>query len=216
MFLSGRRIDTINGAVPVRIEEFTMNVSDKPAEAELITGCISNDRKYQQKVYELFYGKMMGVCLRYAANRDEAKDILQDGFIKVFDKIKTFNREGSLEGWIRRIMTNTAIDNFRKNRNNYAIIDYNQQIETLENREDENEEQEDSILNKIKPEEILKLVQMLTPAYRTVFSLFVVDGYSHKQIAQELGISEGASKSNLSKAKARIKILLNELSGINR
>lgn len=191
-----------------------MNVSEKPTEEELIKGCISNDRKCQQKVYELFYGKMMGACLRYAANQEEAKDILQDGFIKIFEKIKLYKGSGSLEGWIRRIIINTAIDRFRKNQQTHTLIDRHQRIEMIDSHD--HEEDEDLIVAEINPQEILKLVQQLTPAYRTVFSLFVVDGYSHKQIAEELGISEGTSKSNLAKAKARIRSLIHEHSSIKR
>ena len=108
----------------------------------LINGCIEEDRKSQQRTYELFYGKMMGVCLRYTKNMDQAKYILQDGFIKVFRNIERFNRSGSFEGWIRRIMVNTAIDHFRKSKNSYLLLGEDQSMEDFADNIQDNEEEE--------------------------------------------------------------------------
>ncbi|MBL4755081.1 MAG: sigma-70 family RNA polymerase sigma factor [Flavobacteriales bacterium] len=167
---------------------------------KLIAGCTKGDRKCQRTVYEMFYGKMMGVCLRYTNNKEEAQDLLHDGFIKVFENIHKFNYSGSFEGWIRRIMVNTTIDHFRKNKNVFVkdIDDFNNLA---------TEEPDVDILSQLRTEDIMKAVQTLSPAYRAVFGLYVIEGYSHKEVAEELGISVGTSKSNLAKAKNNLKKL---------
>jgi RNA polymerase sigma-70 factor (ECF subfamily) len=167
---------------------------------KVIAGCAKGDRQCQRTVYEMFYGKMMGVCLRYTNNKEEARDLLHDGFIKVFENINKFNYSGSFEGWIRRIMVNTTIDHFRKNKNIFVKdIDDFSNIAT--------EEPDIDVLSQLRTEDIMKTVQTLSPAYRMVFSLYVIEGYSHKEVAEELGISVGTSKSNLAKAKHNLKRL---------
>ncbi len=146
----------------------------------------------QRELYNRFAGKMYGVCLRYAANAEEAEDILQEGFIKVFRKMDSFRREGSFEGWIRRIFVNTAIEHYRKKI-------YLQPI--TEHEENTVEGKYLSVLDSLAEKDIINLVQQLSPGYRTVFNMYVVEGYTHKQIAEKLGISEGTSKSQLSRAK---------------
>jgi len=159
---------------------------------DLITGCIDGNRKIQYELYQRFSPKMFGVCLRYAGNTEEAEDILQEGFIKVFKKIESFRREGSFEGWIRRIFVNTAIEHFR--RKTY--------LQPITEKEENNVEAKYlSVLDNLAEKDIIKLVQLLSPGYRTVFNMYVVEGYTHKQIAEILGISEGTSKSQLSRAK---------------
>lgn len=172
-------------------------------EAELIIGCIKQDRACQKQLYEQFYGKMMAVCLRYAKNRDEAKDILNEAFMKVFTNLRNFGNHGSFEGWIRRIIVNTAIDQLRKNKHEYLIVNTVYATQTGQNKQEEIDEED--IFRNIHKEDILKAIQELTPAYRTVFNLYVMEEYSHKQIAEKLDISEGTSKSNLSKAKFNLK-----------
>jgi RNA polymerase sigma-70 factor (ECF subfamily) len=172
-------------------------------EHDIIKGCLKNDRASQKALYEQYYSKMLGVCLRYAKDKDEAKDILHEAFLKVFTNLKNFNGTGSFEGWIRRIMVNTSIDHLRKNKQNYLIVSTvyaNEKASTMA----EEVSDEDMVLH-IDKEEILKAVQELTPAYRTVFNLYVIEEYTHKQIAEMLEISEGTSKSNLSKAKFNLK-----------
>ncbi|MBK7754345.1 MAG: sigma-70 family RNA polymerase sigma factor [Flavobacteriales bacterium] len=176
----------------------------------LIDGCVAGESRSQQKVYELFYGKMMAVCLRYTKNADQAKDILQDGFIKVFRSMDRFNRSGSFEGWIRRIMVNTAIDHFRRTKNAYLLLGTDRSIEDFENQDEEDiledvgqEEELD-----LKPADVINAMQKLTPAYRTVFNLYVFEEMTHKEIADTLGSSVGTSKSNLAKAKHNLKKLL--------
>lgn len=178
----------------------------------IVAGCINNDRNSQRRLYEMFYGKMMGVCLRYANDSNEAKDILQDGFIKVFRNLDRYNFSGSFEGWVRRIMVNTAIDYFRKKRSAHVLLLPDEQaIEGFE----ENSEEEFEINPTDEPEftmdDVIKAMQQLSPAYRAVFNLFVMENRSHQEIAEMLDISIGTSKSNFSKAKANIrKILLKQ------
>jgi RNA polymerase sigma-70 factor (ECF subfamily) len=146
----------------------------------------------QFELYQQFAPKMYGVCLRYAGNAEEAEDILQEGFIKIFNKIGSYRGDGSFEGWIRRIFVNTAIEHFRKKT-------YLQPLTEVE--ENTMEGKYLSVLDKLAEKDIIQLVQQLSPGYRTVFNMYVVEGYTHKQIAEALGISEGTSKSQLSRAK---------------
>jgi len=162
------------------------------SESDLLEGCRRGDRKMQQELYNRFAPKMYGVCLRYAGNAEEAEDILQEGFIKIFNKINSYRGEGSFEGWIRRIFVNTAIEHFRKKT-------YLQPI--TETEENTVEGKYLSVLDNLAEKDIVRLIQQLSPGYRTVFNMYVVEGYTHKQIAEMLGISEGTSKSQLSRAK---------------
>ncbi|MGZ3880163.1 MAG: RNA polymerase sigma factor [Flavisolibacter sp.] len=162
------------------------------SESDLLEGCRRGDRKMQQELYDRFSPKMYGVCLRYAGNTEEAEDILQEGFIKIFNKINSYRGDGSFEGWIRRIFVNTAIEHFRKKT-------YLQPI--TETEENTVEGKYLSVLDSLAEKDIVRLIQQLSPGYRTVFNMYVVEGYTHKQIADMLGISEGTSKSQLSRAK---------------
>lgn len=182
----------------------------EPAYAPLVDGCIAQDRRSQQRVYELFYGKMMAVCLRYTKNTDQAKDILQEAFIKVFRSVDKFNRAGSFEGWIRRIMVNTAIDHFRRTKNAYLLLGEERSIEDFRDvDEDDNvaDDGPDEEFN-VQPADVINAMQKLTPAYRTVFNLYVFEEMTHKEIADALGINVGTSKSNLAKAKHNLKKIL--------
>ncbi|MFT4600382.1 MAG: RNA polymerase sigma factor (sigma-70 family) [Arenicella sp.] len=172
----------------------------------IVNGCIKGKRKYQKQLFEMFYGKMMGVCMRYAKDQDEAQDMVQNGFIKIFKKLDVYNFEGSLEGWIRRIMVNTAIDQIRKNKRDPFSIDDDQRIQNIV--EEVPFSEEDEYETKIKAEEAIKAISNLSPAYKTVFNMFVMEGFTHKEIADYLGISEGTSKSNLAKAKQKLKAQL--------
>ena len=161
-------------------------------EADLIKGCINGERKMQQELYDRFAPKMYGVCLRYARNTEEAEDILQEGFIKIFKKIGSYRGEGYFEGWIRLIFVNTAIEHFRRKTYLQPITD---------KEEGSVEGTYLSVLDNLAEKDIIGLVQQLSPGYRTVFNMYVVEGYTHKQIAEMLNISEGTSKSQLSRAK---------------
>lgn len=179
-------------------------------ETELIAGCIRQDRTCQEALYKRFYGKMLGVCLRYAKDRDEASDMLQEGFIKVFGSIRNFASKGSFEGWVRRIVVNTAVDHLRKNKHGYMIVS------TVYAREGDipdpaEEIEDDDLINNLSEAEILNAISQLSPAYRTVFNLYVMEDLPHKEIADQLGISEGTSKSNLAKARFQLKKNLNNL-----
>jgi len=162
------------------------------SESDLIDGCIRGDRKMQYELYQRFAPKMYGVCLRYAGKVEEAEDILQEGFIKVFNKMSSYRGDGSFEGWIRRIFVNTAIEHFRKKT-------YLQPI--TETEEATVEGKYLSVLDNLAEKDIIQLVQQLSPGYRTVFNMYVIEGYTHRQIAEALNISEGTSKSQLSRAK---------------
>lgn len=173
----------------------------------LVDGCLEGDRRSQQRVYELFYGKMLSVCLRYTKNTDQAKDILQDGFIKVFSSMEKYNRAGSFEGWIRRIMVNTAIDHFRRTKNAYLLLGEDRSMEEFGDVEEMDDGEDNDYLD-LKPADVINAMQKLTPAYRTVFNLYVFEEMTHKDIAETLGINIGTSKSNYAKAKANLKKIL--------
>lgn len=162
------------------------------SESDLISGCIEGNRRMQEELYQRFSPRMYAVCLRYAGNAEEAQDILQEGFIKVFKKLDTFRSEGSFEGWVRRIFVNTAIEHFRRKR-------YLQPV--TEKEENTMEGNYLSVLDNLAERDIMALIQELSPGYRTVFNMYVVEGYTHKEIGDILGISEGTSKSQLSRAK---------------
>ncbi len=164
---------------------------------EIIKACIKGDRKAQKQLYQMFADKMFGVCLRYADSIDEAKDILQDGFIKVFINLKQFNHKGSFEGWIRRIMVNTALEKFRDKSYLFAV--------NMEQGYESRDKEYDHILTEIAANDLLELIQELSPQYRMVFNLYAIEGYSHKEICEMLNIKEGTSKSNLSRAREILK-----------
>ena len=169
---------------------------------EIVIGCLRNDRKSQEQIFKLFYGKMLGVCMRYTNDRDTAQEIVQDSFIKVFEKLKLFDNSGSFEGWIKRVVVNTAIDHIRKSKKNPFLTDNDNDFRL--GGVDPTIESEELELKDEKAEIIMEAIQKLSPAYRAVFNLYVIDDYSHKEIAETLGISEGTSKSNLSKARVNI------------
>lgn len=176
---------------------------DLYSEKEILEACKKNKRQYQEILYRKYAGKMYGICLSYAGNRDMAQDILQDAFVKVFRKIRDFNMEGSLEGWIRRTVANTAIDHLRKNKREQNYI--------RETDELPDSEYEPEILEEMKVKDILKLVSMLPEGARMIFNLFALEGYTHKEIAEKMNISEGTSKSQFNRArKMLIRLLAKE------
>lgn len=172
----------------------------------IIEGCLRNDRKAQQELFKFFYGRMMAVCMRYTIDRDTAQEVLQEGFIKVFEKLGTFDYGGSFEGWVRRIFVNTSIDHIRKSKKDPFLTDNDNDFKLgAENFLEEMEEME---VVDLKAEVAMQAIQELSPAYRSVFNLYVLEDYSHKEIAELLGISEGTSKSNLAKAKMNLQKIL--------
>jgi len=144
----------------------------------------------------MFSNRMFGLCLQYANNYDDACDILQDGFIKVFRKMDQFTGKGSFEGWIRRIMINTALERYRSHLHLYPLT---------ENTVIKDELVYDEVFEKISADELVKLVQKLSPRYRMVFNMYAIEGYTHKEIAETMGITVGTSKSNLSRARDILK-----------
>ena len=170
-----------------------------PSENDLIQGCIEENPQMQRWLYDRFSSKMYGVCLRYAGNTEDANDILQEGFIKVFKNISKFRKEGSFEGWIRRIFVNTAIEQFRKKVKVYNVTEV--QENTIEDKELD-------VLDILAAKDIVNIINELSPGYKAVFNLHVVEGYSHKEIADLLGITEGTSKSQLARAKGVLKKLV--------
>lgn len=164
---------------------------------QLVRGCCEWDRKSQNRLYHLFAPVMFAVCSRYASNRPEAEDALQEGFLKVFENIHTFRFEGSLEGWIRRIMINTVIQKYRQQKHGL------QYMETVpEHLIDLSHHVQNDAPSRLGTDELMQLVQQLPPAYRMVFNLYVFEGMKHREIALQLGISEGTSKSNLADARS--------------
>lgn len=162
---------------------------------KLILDCANRLPGAQEQLYRLFAGKMFALCLKYSRNKEEAEDNLQDGFIQIFDKIKQFKNEGSFEGWMKRIMINTALQKYRdKSVLNVVYGEIEDEVVEIEIDEET-----------ISLDALLKLIQDLPNQYRLVFNMYVLDGYSHKEIAKELKISEGTSKSNLSRARTILK-----------
>jgi len=159
----------------------------------LIDGCRKGNASSQEKLYRQFSEAMYGLCLQYASNEEDAKDILQDGFLKVFRKIKQVKEPKALPGWIRRIMINTALERYRSQ---IVLERIDHQHEYLDRPDD------DSVLDQLSAETLVELIRSLTPKYRMVFNLYAVEGYSHKEISEMLNISEGTSKSNLSRARS--------------
>ena len=161
-------------------------------EKELIRGCIRENRKCQQEVFRRYAGKMLAVCQRYARHRMEAEDILQDAFIKVFDNVSKFQHRGSFEGWIRRIVVNTALKHYGKKsfRNEQLGIEKYPDLPM-----------EPAIYAHLEEEVLLKLIAKLPEGYRIVFNLYAIEGYSHKEIAKMMGIQESTSRSQLVKAR---------------
>ena len=185
----------------------SINNISKDQLKKLIEGSVRNHRKSQETLYKILYGKMMGICRRYTKNEDQAKDILQNSFIKVFRSLEKFSFEGSFEGWVRRIVVNTAIDFTRKSKNDYLLMNENQSLEDFEENLLENDH-EDEYTIPLNVKDVITGMEQLSPAYRTVFNLYVFESFSHQEIADALGISVGTSKSNLAKARANLKKIL--------
>jgi len=180
-----------------------MDLSNQDDVKTIVEGCIKGDRNSQHLLYKATYGKMLGTCMRYASDMDEAKDFLHDGFIKVFEKVKYFKHTGSFEGWVRRIIVNNTIDCLRKKNKMQFNSDSDYSLLNLTDNSKEGLEK----LNQtnLSAARIIEMIQELSPAYKTVFNLYVIEEYSHKEIAEILGISIGTSKSNLAKAKMKLK-----------
>lgn len=165
----------------------------------LIQGCKRNDRDSQRLLYQHYYSYALSVCMRYSRSTAEAKEVVNDGFLKVFDKINQYNADFPFKGWLRKIMINAAIDQYRKELKHayQAPVENAYRVHT-----------QPVALSNLSHEELIGLVQKLTPAYRAVFNLYVIDGFNHREIGKLLGISEGTSKSNLLKARENLRGML--------
>lgn len=163
-------------------------------------GCLRNERKYQELLYKVLSPKMTAVCMRYAKDKDEAQDILQEGFIKIFNNLHSYRNEGSLEGWIRRIMVHTAITRYRKARTMVLVDDFteNQSFEAGNS----------SNGNSLETTDLLNLIEQLPDTYRSVFNMHAIEGYSHQEIGNSLGISELLSRTTLNRARGILKTKL--------
>jgi len=169
-------------------------------EKQLIADCLRGDRNAQRRLYEQYSGKMMGVCMRYCKDSDTAKDLLHDGFLKVYTHLDNFEGKGSFEGWIRRIMVNTALEYLRKKSDEGHNIEIEEAF-TLTS-------EDYGALEKMQAEELVRTIQKLPDAYRTTFNLFVVEGYSHREIAEAMHITESSSRVYLTRAKQLIQQML--------
>jgi RNA polymerase sigma-70 factor (ECF subfamily) len=167
----------------------------------ILLGCRELRRESQRLLYEEYYAYGLSICLRYADSRDEASEILNDGFMKIFKHIKQFDFSKSFKPWLRKIMVNTAINQYHKKQRN---------IQAAEIEKARFESEPESIISGISYQEIVAMLQKLPPAYRTVFNLHVLEGYKHEEIAEMLHITEGTSKSNLFKAKESLKKIMND------
>ena len=173
-------------------------------DATLVKECVKENAKAQHMLFERFSRKMLGVCLRYSKKLEEAEDVLQDGFVKVFSNLKDFTNEGSLEGWIRRIMVNTALDAIRKNTKFLKDIS----IDVVDFQIGNN----DYTIEKMNAEDLLSLINSMPEGYKVVFNMYAIEGYKHNDIATTLGISESTSKSQYLRAKAYLRAKLELIS----
>ena len=173
------------------------------SEEEMIKGCLKNNPLAQRTLYNKLGPKMMGVCLRYMTNTEEAQDVLQDGFIKVFDKLGAYSGAGSFEGWVRRIFVNTALDAIRKNKH----LKHQAQIDDVAFALKSN----DFIFETLVAEDLINVLQELPLGYKTVFNLYAIEGYSHKEIAKKMNVTISTSKSQFSRAKAMLRKKITEV-----
>lgn len=167
-------------------------------EAELIISCKKGDRAGQEQLFIRYSSRMMGICMRYTRNRDDARDLLHDGFIKIFNNIRNFKEESSLTTWMSRIFINTALSYLKSRHNKYSYLEISDELAEIE---DAVEEVPDTLLQDLSSEEVLQMVQQLPDKYRLIINLYSIDGFTHKMIAEQLGISEGTSKSQLSRGR---------------
>ncbi|MBC3785368.1 RNA polymerase sigma factor [Spirosoma utsteinense] len=177
------------------------NTPNIPPLSDLLAGCLRNHRQSQELLYRQFYGYAMSVCLRYAPTREGALEVLNDGFLKVFTRLEQYDPAMPFKSWLRRILINTALDHYRQEVRHHYFDDVEQVGQTIMSESADAHSQ-------LAHEELLALIQRLSPAYRLVFNLYVMDGFTHDEIAAQLGISVGASKSNLARAREKLRSYL--------
>ena len=177
--------------------------------SKIIKGCLAGDRRDQELLYRRHASKLYAVCLQYSGNDEEARDILQEGFIKIFDNLHQFKFEGSFEGWMRRITVNTALEKFRTRHNLYRVDD----IDAIEEPDADPDNKDYAGL---EAGDLMNIIRELPPKYRMVFNLYAIEGYSHKEISTMMNISEGTSKSNLSRARGILQKRVEIFTGIKK
>jgi len=180
-----------------------------PEIKNIIIGCLKGNRRDQELLYRRYAAKLYAVCVQYSSNDEEARDILQEGFIKIFENLVHYKNEGSFEGWIRRIIVNTALEKYRSKHNLYRIDDIEQIPEP--DAEPDNEDYAG-----LEAADLLSIIRELPPKYRMVFNLFAIEGYSHREISEMINISEGTSKSNLSRARVILQRRVNAFTGLKK
>jgi RNA polymerase sigma-70 factor, ECF subfamily len=175
------------------------------SDEQIIAGCLEGKRKAFSLLFKTYAPVMLGVCMRYCKNRIDAEDVMQDGFIKVFSQIHKFRREGSFEGWIKRIMINSAIDNYQSNLKHafHEEVDTIAESTVIAEREDEDDDLPDEL--NIPHQKLMEMIQELPDGYRVVFNLYAIENLNHKEIATLLGISENTSKTQLLKARKALR-----------
>ncbi|MCX2480904.1 RNA polymerase sigma factor [Pedobacter sp. MC2016-15] len=173
---------------------------------DLMEGCKAGNRKMQELLYRQTSSKLLLVCMRYARDRMEAEDVLQLGYVKIFQKINEYRGDGSFEGWMRKVMVNCAIESYRKNLRTLNIVPIEEGYEQPSTGFD---------FSRLGMQDLLSLIQKLADGYRIVFNMYIIEGYSHKEISASLGISESASKSQLSRARAILKEEISKMEGSN-
>jgi RNA polymerase sigma-70 factor (ECF subfamily) len=166
---------------------------------QLVKKCLENNRNAQQKLFERYSRNMMSLCIRYAGNEDDAKDILQEGFIKVFTRLQDYNGSGSLSGWIKTIMVNTALNFIRKSVFISEMVEMEEDVAISEGGQSE---------SRLGQQELMEMIRSLPDGFRTIFNLFAIEGYTHKEIALKLGISESTSKTQYLRARARLQKMI--------
>ena len=176
---------------------------------KILNGCLAGNRRDQELLYRRHAAKLYAVCLQYSGNDDEAKDILQEGFIKIFENLGHYKHEGSFEGWMRRITVNTALEKFRSKHNLYRVDDIDMIPEPVA-------EPDDNDYSGLEANDLLNIIRELPPKYRMVFNLYAIEGYSHKEISKMANISEGTSKSNLSRARNILQRRVGSYTGIKK
>lgn len=176
---------------------------------KIIKGCLEGDRRDQELLYRRHASKLYAVCLQYSGNDEEARDILQEGFIKIFENLGNYKHEGSFEGWMRRITVNTALEKYRSRHNLYRVDD----IDMIPEPDAEPDNEDYSGLD---ANDLLVIIRELPPKYRVVFNLYALEGYSHKEISKMVNISEGTSKSNLSRARTILQRRVGSYTGLKK
>ena len=172
--------------------------------SKIIKGCKDRDPRCQKELYNRFFGIMMAVCYRYCSCRQDAEDIVQEGFIKIFDKIDSFDDNGSFEGWLKRVFVNMALDKIRKQKMQFLSINERDNEDYLLGSTEQDEKEENQLLISIGRENLVKAIQNLTPMYRAVFNLYVIEGFTHAEIADILEVSEGTIKIEFIQSKKEI------------